>query len=110
MDKIRTIKKLRGSENYKTWSEDIMLLLMEKNSWKCPRMDNKLGKENDETETAFAARLLEIRKVDPKLEDSDIRAMGILLNSVHPNYREIVISCSTSNEIWTVLKWGCIRC
>jgi hypothetical protein len=102
-EKIK-IAQLKGSENYEVWSQEVMLLLLRKNAWKCTKDDYKLSKTTEETFDAYKTRTADIFREDPKLEEMDSKAKGLIIENIHPNYRELVMELDSSYDIWYTLK------
>jgi hypothetical protein len=106
MDKetANNIEKLRGTENYKSWAEEVKMLLQEKGAWICTKHDPLLAKTGSETESEYLKRFAAIRKEDPKLLESDVKAQGLIAKTINANFREVVHSFETSNQMWIALK------
>jgi hypothetical protein len=63
------IAPLKGSENYEVWHQEVMLLLLRKNAWKCIKTNFELSKKTTETVTEYSGRLTGIYKIDTKIEE-----------------------------------------
>jgi hypothetical protein len=114
--KQRKIITLNGSQNYKSWSEEIMFLLLEKNCWDATQLSKedslkpiiKTNAKGDvistESNEDFAKRMKSMKEIYPDYLDKESKAKGILMGAVGEDFRESIIQCKTSAEVWTTLK------
>jgi uncharacterized tellurite resistance protein B-like protein len=59
----------------------------------------ELKQEENEDRAAYLTRLAEIKKEDSKIEEIDNRAIGIIIENIHVNYRQQVLQLNSGFDI-----------